>query len=42
MSATNGNYAARDRIRAALKVWVLAASGTASVVLAGFVLTRPY
>ncbi len=42
MSATNQNYANRDRIRAVLKVWVLTLSGTASVVLAGFALNRPF
>ncbi len=42
MSATEQNYASRDRIRAVLKVWVLTVSGTASVVLGAFALTRPY
>jgi len=42
MSATEQNYTARDRVRAVLKVWVLTLTGTASVVLAGLVLTRPY
>ena len=42
MSATEQNYSARDRIRSVLKVWVLTLSGTASVVLAGLALTRPY
>ena len=42
MSATDSNYANRDRIRTVLKVWVLTLSGTASVVLGAFALTRPY
>ncbi len=42
MSATDQNYASRDRIRSVLKAWVLTLSGTASVVLAGLALTRPY
>jgi hypothetical protein len=42
MSATEQDYSARDRIRSVLKVWVLTLSGTASVVLAGLALTRPY
>jgi hypothetical protein len=42
MSATEQNYGARDRIRAAVKLWIVATSGTASVVLGAFVLTRPY
>jgi hypothetical protein len=42
MSATDQNYASRARIRAALKVWVLTLSGTASIVLAALTLTRPY
>jgi hypothetical protein len=42
MSATDSNYAARDRIRAVLKVWVLTVSGAASVVLATLALNRPY
>jgi hypothetical protein len=42
MSATEQNFANRDRIRTVLKVWVLTASGTASIVLGAFALTRPY
>jgi hypothetical protein len=42
MSATNQNFATRDRIRSALKVWVLTLSGTASLVLAALSLTHPY
>ncbi len=42
MSATDQNYANRDRIRSVLKVWVLTLSGTASIVLAAFALNRPY
>ena len=42
MSATNSNYATRDRIRSALKVWVLTVTGVASMVLAGLALARPY
>ena len=42
MSAAGQNYASRDRIRSILKVWVLTVSGTASVILGAFVLTRPY
>jgi hypothetical protein len=42
MSATDQNFATRDRIRAVMKVWVLTLSGTASVVLAGLALTQPY
>jgi hypothetical protein len=42
MSATDQNYATRDRIRSILKVWVLTVSGTASVVLAALALNRPY
>ena len=42
MSATDSNYANRDRIRTALKVCVLTLSGTASVVLGALALTRPY
>jgi hypothetical protein len=42
MSATDENYASRDRIRAVLKVWVLTISGGASAVLATLALSRPY
>lgn len=42
MSATDQNFAARDRVRAALKVWVLTVSGAGSVVLATLALNRPY
>ena len=42
MSATDQNYATRDRVRSVLKVWVLTISGAASAVLATLALTRPY
>ena len=42
MSAADQNITARDRIRSALKVWVLALTGTASVVLAALSLSHPY
>ncbi len=42
MSATDQNYAGRDRIRTTLRIWVLTLSGAASLVLAALTLTRPY